>query len=88
MTEPIIYRIDEDTYNSGRLTDELRLYKNRTNGMQFFDAKCNWTANKDTERYYHILAEDQSQAEALAVQEYARSFHIGQSFVIVRSSYL
>ena len=88
MTEPIIYRVDEDTYNSGRLTDYLRLYKNRTNGTQFFDAKCNWTANKDTERYYHILAEDQSQAEALAVQEYARDFHIGQSFVIVRSSYL
>ena len=88
MTEPIIYRVDEDTYNSGRLTDELRMYKNRANGMQFFDAKCNWTANKQDERYYHILAEDESQAETLAVQEYARNFHIGQSFVIVRSSYL
>lgn len=88
MNEPIIYEVDEDTYNSGRLTDSLRFYKSRSKGMRFFDARCNWTANKDTEKYYHIMAEDDYQAEELARQEYARAFHIGQSFVSVNVSYL
>lgn len=88
MNEPIIYKVDEDTYNSGRLTDSLRLYKSRSQGMRFFDAKCNWTYNKDTEKYYHIMAEDEYQAESLARQEFARAFHIGQSFVIVNVSNL
>lgn len=81
MTEPIIYKVDEDTYHSSRLTDYLRLFKTRSQELQFFDARCNWTANKCDEKYYHILAEDESQAESLAVQEYANEFHIGQSFV-------
>ena len=88
MTEPIIYKVDEDIYNSGRLTSSLQFYKGRTNGLQFFDARCNWTANKDTERYYHIIAEDEYQAESLAKQAYAKEFHISQDFVEVRSSYL
>ena len=81
MTEPIIYKVDEDIYNSGRLTDYLRLFKTRSQKLRFFDARCNWTANKRDEKYYHILAEDESQAESLAVQEYANEFRIGQSFV-------
>ena len=88
MTEPIIYRVDEDIYNSGRLTSSLQFYKGRTNGLQFFDARCNWTANKVDEKYYHIMAEDEYQAESLAKQEYAKEFHISQDFVEVRSSYL
>ena len=88
MNEPIIYRVDEDIYNSGRLTSSLQFYKGRTNGLQFFDARCNWTANKVDEKYYHIMAEDEYQAEELARQEYSREFHIGQSFVYVKVSYL
>ena len=88
MTEPIIYKVDEDIYHSGRLTDYLRLFKTRSQELQFFDARCNWAANKCDEKYYHILAEDESQAESLAVQEYANEFHIGQSFVQVYVSRL
>ena len=88
MNEPIIYRVDEDIYNSGRLTDSLRFYKSRSKGMRFFDARCSWTANKADEKYYHIMAEDEYQAESLAKQEYAKEFHISQDFVEVRSSYL
>ena len=88
MTNPMIYKVDEDTYHSGRLTDYLRLFKTRSQELQFFDARCNWTANKRDEKYYHILAEDESQAESLAVQEYANEFHIGQSFVRVHISRL
>ena len=88
MNEPIIYKVDEDTYNSGRLTDSLRFYKSRSQGMRFFDARCNWTANKVDEKYYHIMAEDEYQAESLAKQEYSREFHIGESFVSVAVSYL
>ena len=88
MTEPIIYKVDEDTYHSGRLTDYLRLFKTRSQELQFFDARCNWTTNKCDEKYYHILAEDESQAESLAMQEYANEFHIGQSFVRVHISRL
>lgn len=88
MTEPIIYKVDEDTYHSGRLTDYLRLFKTRSQALRFFDARCNWTANKCDEKYYHILAEDESQAESLAVQEYANEFRISQSFVQVHVSRL
>ena len=88
MNEPIIYKVDEDTYNSGRLTDYLRLYKSRSQSMQFFDARCNWTANKSTERYYHVMAEDEYQAEELARQSYAEEFHIGLSFISADVSYL
>jgi len=38
--------------------------------------------------FYHILAEDQSQAEALAVEEYAREFCISRDFIEVISSQL
>lgn len=88
MTEPIICKVDEDTYNSGRLTDYLKIFKTRSQELQFFDARCNWTANKRDEKYYHILAEDESQAESLAMQEYANEFHIGQRFVQVHVSRL
>lgn len=36
---------------------------------------------KDTERYYHALAEDAYQAESLAIAEYATEMHVGKSFV-------
>lgn len=88
MNGPIICKVDEDTYNSSRLTDSLRFYKSRSQGMRFFDARCNWTANKVDEKYYHIMAEEEYQAEELARQEYARAFHIGQSFVSVNVSNL
>lgn len=88
MTKPIIYKVDEDTYHSSQLTDDLRLFKIRSQRLRFFDARCNWTANKCDEKYYHILAEDESQAGSLAVQEYANEFHIGQSFVQVHVSRL
>lgn len=88
MTNPMIYKVDEDTYHSGRLTESLRLFKTRSQELQFFDARCNWTQNKRDEKYYHILAEDESQAESLAVQEYANEFHISQSFVRVNVSHL
>lgn len=88
MNEPIIYKVDEDTYHSGRLTDYLRLFKTRSQELQFFDARCNWTANKVDEKYYHIMAEDEYQAEELARQTYAEEFHVGKSFVSVNVSYL
>lgn len=88
MTEPIIYKVDEDIYHSSRLTDYLRLFKARSQALRFFDARCNWTTNKCDEKYYHILAEDESQAESLAVKEYANEFHISQSFVQVHVSRL
>ena len=88
MIESMIYRIDEATYDSGRLTNELQIYRGRSENFQFFDAECNWTRNTDTARFYHILAEDRSQAEALAVEEYAREFRISQNFIEVISSQL
>ena len=88
MNEPIICKVDEDTYNSGRLTGSLRFYKSRSQEMRFFDARCNWTVNKVDEKYYHIMAEDKYQAEELARQTYAEGFHIGKSFVSVDVSYL
>lgn len=84
----IICRVDETTYYSGRLTNQLRSYRNQAGDLQFFDAKCNWTRNAETARFYHILAEEQSQAEMLAVKEYANEFHISQNYVDVVSSNL
>ena len=51
MIEPMIYRVDEATYDSGRLTDELRIYRGQSEDFQFFDAECNWTRNTDTARF-------------------------------------
>mgnify|MGYP000048566598 CR=1 FL=1 len=83
MTEPIIYKVDSATYHSGQMIDSLRFYYYNRRELKFFDAKCNWTWNTDTLRYYQILAEDQRQAESLAKQTYAREFHISTSFVEV-----
>lgn len=50
----------------------------------------NVTEEKESEtaRFYHILAEEQSQTEMLAVKEYANEFHISQNYVDVVSSNL
>lgn len=81
MHEPIIYQVDEDTYKSGRMTEYLRLFKSRYPELRFFDVKCNWTYIKDTERYYHVLAEDAHQSESLAISRYSDDLHVGESFV-------
>lgn len=84
MSEPIIYKVDEDEYYSGRMIDSLRFFWYSREDLRFYDAKCNWTWNKDTEKYYQILAEDQWQAEDLARKTYANEFHISESFVDVK----
>ena len=81
MHDPVICRVDADAYHSGRMTDYLRLFKSTRPEIRFFDIRCNWTSMKDTERYYHALAEDAYQAESLAIAEYAREMHVGESFI-------
>lgn len=88
MIELTIYRVDERTYDSGRLISLLRTYRSKSKNLQFFDAECNWTRHAETARFYHIAAENQSQAEALAVEEYAREFCVSENFVEVISSQL
>ncbi len=77
----VIYCVDYDTYHSGGMTDYLRVFKSTRPELRFFDILCNWTSMKDTERYYHALAEDAYQAESLAIAEYATEMHVGKSFV-------
>ena len=83
MQEPIIYKVDSATYHSGQMIDSLRFYYYNRRELKFFDARCNWTMNPDTLRYYQILAEDQWQAKELARQTYAEEFHISKDFVEV-----
>lgn len=83
MTKPLIYKVDSATYHSGQMIDSLRLYWYGQNELKFFDARCNWTMNPDTLRYYQILAEDDRQAEQLARQAYAEEFRISKDFVEV-----
>lgn len=83
MTEPVIYKVDSATYHSGQMIDSLRPYWYGRNKLKFFDARCNWTMNPDTLRYYQILAEDDQQAEQLARQAYAEEFRISKDFVEV-----
>lgn len=81
MHEPIIYRVDEETYKSGRMTEYLSLFKSLYPKLRFFDVKCNWTSGLSSERYYHVLAEDACQAEKSAIARYSNELHIGESFV-------
>lgn len=83
MTEPLIYKVYSATYHSGQMIDSLRPYWYGQNELKFFDARCNWTMNLDTLRYYQILAEDEWQAEQLARQAYAEEFRISKDFVEV-----
>lgn len=81
MHEPIIYRVDEETYKSGRMTEYLSLFKSRYPELRFFDVKCNWTTSHSSERYYHVLSEDAYRAEKSAISRYSDELHIGESFV-------
>ena len=83
MSEPIIRKVDSAAYHSGRMIDTLRTYWYSRRELKFFDARCNWTMNTDTLRYYQILAEDKWQAEDIAKQTYADEFHISKNFVEV-----
>lgn len=83
MTELVIYKVDSATYHSGQMIDSLRPYWYGRHELKFFDARCNWTMNPDTLRYYQILAEDDWRAEQLARQAYAEEFRISKDFVEV-----
>lgn len=83
MSKPIVYKVDSATYHSGQMIDSLRPYWRSRLELKFFDARCNWTMNTDTLRYYQILAEDRWQAEEIARQTYAKEFHISKNFVEV-----
>ena len=83
MSKPIIYKVDSAAYHSGQMIDSLRFYWYSRQELKFFDARCNWTVNTDTLRYYQILAEDKWQAEDIAKQTYADEFHISKNFVEV-----
>lgn len=83
MSEPIIRKVDSATYHSGQMIDALRTCRYSSRELKFFDARCNWTMNADTLRYYQILAEDKWQAEDIAKQTYADEFHISKNFVEV-----
>lgn len=83
MSKPIIYKVDSATYHSGQMIDPLRPYWYSRPELKFFDARCNWTMNTGTLRYYQILAEDKWQAEDIAKQTYADEFHISKNFVEV-----
>ena len=84
MSEPIIRKVDSATYHSGQMIDALRTYWHSRRELKFFDAICNWTLNKDTLRYYQILAADRWEAEDIAKQTYADEFHISKNFVDVK----
>lgn len=83
MSEPIIRKVDSATYHSGQMIDALRTCWYSRIELKFFDARCNWTMNTDTLRYYQILAEDKWQAEDAARRDYADEFHISKNFVEV-----
>lgn len=83
MSEPIIRKVDSATYHSGQMIDALRTCWYGRRELKFFDARCNWTMNTDTLRYYQILAKDKWQAEDIAKQTYADEFHISKNFVEV-----
>lgn len=83
MSEPIIRKVDSATYHSCQMIDALRTCWYSRRELKFFDARCNWTMNTDTLRYYQILAEDKWQADDIAKQTYAKEFHIIKDFVTV-----
>lgn len=84
MAKPIIRQIDAYTYYSGQMIDELRPFWYQYQSLQFFEAKCNYTWNLETERYYQILADDKWQAKNIAKRTYTEEFHVKEYFVDVK----
>lgn len=80
MTEPMIMMVDRDTYISGKR--EPHFWSNDKT-LKFYDFRCNWTANQDTQCFFHVLAHSYEQAEDTARKEYARKHYISENFVKV-----
>ena len=71
-------RVDKEMYDLGkRAPNFLSSDKN----LKFYEFRCNWTSNRQTEDYYHVLAYSHTQAEEMAIKEYAKTRHIAENFV-------
>ncbi|HEW5869653.1 TPA: PD-(D/E)XK nuclease-like domain-containing protein [Streptococcus pneumoniae] len=47
------------------------------------EIRCNWGVNRQTQAFYHVLAYSRTQAEEMAVKEYARTHHITEKWVVI-----
>lgn len=80
MNEPMIVRVDEDVYDSGKRPP---YFWTSCEELNFYDFACNWGSNNSTKQYYHVLAYNRGQAEDMTRSEYARTHHISKDWVEV-----
>ena len=80
MTEPKIMRVDRETYNLGK---RLPHFWSSNKELKFYEIRCNWGINRQTQAFYHVLAYSRTQAEEMAKKEYARTHYITEKWVVI-----
>ena len=80
MTDPQIMRVDRETYKLGKRSSH---FWSSNKELKFYDIRCNWGVNRQTQAFYHVLAYSRTQAEEMAVKEYARTRHITEKWVVI-----
>lgn len=80
MTEARIMRVDREIYNSGK---RLPQFWSSDKDLKFYEIRCNWTVDRQTQAFYHVLAYSRTQAEEMAIKEYARTHYIAKKWVVI-----
>ena len=80
MTEARIMRVDREIYNSGK---RLPHFWSSDKDLKFYEMRCNWTVDRQTQAFYHVLAYSRTQAEEMAIKEYARTHYIAEKWVVI-----
>ncbi|RMI79761.1 hypothetical protein ABNB56_07115 [Streptococcus iniae] len=80
MNEPQIIRVDRETYFLG---ERLPFFWTTNKELNFYDVRCNFGVNRQTQAFYHVFAYSRTQAEEMAIKEYARTNYITEKLVVV-----
>ena len=80
MTDPQIMRVDRESYKLGKRSSH---FWSSNKELKFYEIRCNWGVNRQTQAFYHVLAYSRTQAEEMAVKEYARTHHITEKWVVI-----
>lgn len=76
----MIMMVDRDTYLSGK---RMPCFWSSDKTLEFYDFRCNWTTNQETQCFFQVLAHSYEQAEDIARKEYAKKYRVSENFVEV-----
>lgn len=79
MTNPQIMRVDRKAYNLGERAPH---FWSSNRELKFYEFRCNWTVNRQTQAFYHVLAYSYTQAKEMVIKEYAKTHYIAEKWVV------